>query len=104
MNLHLQQHAQINYPTALFNLSKIINSTDLQNGTYKHYHPDIWNYNGYPHDTFAVQFTRRNTWLVLYVQILMISMVVLAIFMAAFLFYIYFIEGTSVAELQSRQE
>ena len=54
----------------------------------KHYHPDIWTYNGFPHDTFAVQFALKNDILSVYIQILAFLFILVAIFMVIFMTYI----------------
>ena len=56
--------------SGLYNLSKSINESYAAGGfnssTLHLYHPNNWNYLGYPHDTFAVQFITSSPTLSLY--------------------------------------
>ena len=57
------------------------------------YHPDKWTHNGFPHDTFAVQFALKNDLLSVYLEILVVLFIIVIIFMAIFLIYMYVNHG-----------
>ena len=53
-----------------------------------YYHPDVWSYNGFPHDTFAVQFALKNDVLSVYVEVIVVCAIWIAFLMVTFLIVI----------------
>ena len=95
----------------LYSLSYFINNSFESNQTHtldpKHlqaFHPYVWTYNGFPHDTFAVHFVMRNQMLCFGVQIVFIVTAVIALIFFSTLAYLFLVEGKTLSSIQREHE
>ena len=68
--IHERSNVTAPVKTRLEALSVKINaSLNNQSSEFYNYHPDRWTFNGYPHDTFAVEFMKKDPFLSMFLQI-----------------------------------
>ena len=67
--------AQPDTESNLYNYSLDINNSINSNETttLMYYHPNVWTFNGFPHDPYAVYFIKKNVELSFFVQIIFIA-------------------------------
>ena len=86
MHKRIYEKNKLNKPTRtrLDSLSHQINSSlsSPNNSHLADFHPSKWNHHGHPHDTFAVEFSRKDPYLSIFLQALPFIIIVVLIIMA----------------------
>ena len=95
----IKEPSETHKASYLYNLSLLINATSPEaNSVYARYHPSVFEFLGFPHDTFAVQFAIKYSWLLLYMQVLFITIVFVFFVMIVFIVYMHLFEGKTIQQ------
>ena len=83
---------------------EIARSSAYDPKTLQNYHPSIWTSRGYPHDTFAVYFVRRNVWVAFYIQTVFLLFLFAFAGMAVILLFIQIFGGGLKKTMENEQQ